>query len=218
MDPNDTGAPLGTGARTSEVHSEISVSASQRGAGGGSGGGSMADQARGKMDDVKQQAKGKVDDIQQQAQGKVNEVRDRATEMADQARSKADQALDQARSKLEQTGVPERIEENPLAALGIAFGIGFLLAGSGDDGHKGRGTLNKATDQIKGAIMGGVTAALAQEAKSMIGMQSGQGGGLGSMLSNLMGNQQGGSSGQGSSTRQGATGGTSRTAAGAYPY
>jgi ElaB/YqjD/DUF883 family membrane-anchored ribosome-binding protein len=189
--------PLQAGTRTTEVHTEINVQpATGQGATGGSGAGGTMDRARDKADEVTSQARSKADDLQQQAQSKINEAKD-------QAKSRATEALHQAESKLQQTGLKRRIHENPMAAFGLAFGVGFLLAGSGDedeDEQQGRrgmrsrshngGTLSQAKHQLKGAIMGGISTALAKEARSLVGMQSGQGGGLGNLVSSLFGNDQ----------------------------
>lgn len=189
MDRMDDRDPLVTGTRTSEVHTEINVGPASRPTGttgtssGGSSGGSAMDEARSRADEVAGQAKEKASQLRDQAQGTLG-----------QAKEKASQAMSQAQDKLKQAGVMERIEQNPLAAFGLAFGVGFLLAGSGSSGKK-RGTLGKAKNQLKGAVMGGISAALAQEAKDMLGTQSGQGGGLGDMIDSFLGNRGGQSSG-----------------------
>lgn len=61
----------------------------------------------------------------------------------------------------------EQVRGNALPALGIAFAVGYLLAGS--DNAPKRGPLYKAKNQLKGAVVGGLSAAVAQEARKLIG-------------------------------------------------
>jgi ElaB/YqjD/DUF883 family membrane-anchored ribosome-binding protein len=126
----------------------------------------------------------------------------RAGDMAGQAREKAGQALGRAEQVLEERGILDKVRENPMPALGVAFGIGFLLAGSGDQVQGKRSTaMYKAKNQLKGAIMGGLSAAVAQEGRNLLGMAQGKGsaGGLvGMLLQNLQGGGSGGSASGGS--------------------
>lgn len=199
-----------TGPGIGGVHSEIGVQPSKgegmsgkydapAGSGGGSAvdtakerAGGMADQARHKMDDAREQLGNAAD----QARDHMGDLRGRAEEMAGQARTRANEMLDQAESS-----EPVRMaRENPLPALGIAFAAGFLLAGSSDTGGK----FGKAKHQIRGAVMGGISAALAQELRGMMGMQGGQGG-AGGLLDSLLG-KQGSESGGGGQQPQGSAG------------
>lgn len=69
---------------------------------------------------------------------------------------------------------------NPLAAVGIAFALGFALAvrGRDDEEDARHPALSRARNQIKGAIIGGVSAAISQQLRSFIEDQ----GGLGALL------------------------------------
>lgn len=168
----------------------------------GGGGQGKADQAREKAGEIAGEARSRMD-----------EAKGKAGDMASQARDKAGEAFNRAESALQDSGAMNILRDNPLAALGIAFGAGFILAGSGDDGQsrRGGGAMGKAKHQLKGAVMGGLSAAVAQEVRSMVGMKGGSGG-LGSILNEFLGNAGGGS--QGSSQSQS----TGRTSAGSSSF
>lgn len=185
---------LSVGRDVDTGYSAIGVAGSTADRTSGTGGGSQQGGAMGKVRDVAGQARDRL-------QGMAGDLPNRVGDVTGQARQKAGEALGRAEQVLEERGVLDRVRENPLPALGIAFGLGFLLAGSGDDsgkrgGARGRGgMLHDAKTQLKGAIMGGLSAAVAQEGRNLLGMAQGkgnQGGILGSLLENLQG---GGSSG-----------------------
>lgn len=153
---------------------------------------------------MQQEAKDRMRQATEQAQNAANQAQQKAREMASQAQGKVNETLDRAESRLEQMGVMDTIRNNPLPALGIAFGIGFLLAGSGDEEEEqqeprrrqkrqrggGGGVMQSAKSQLKGALMGGLSAAVAQEGKNLMGMAQGkgnQGGILGSLFENMAG-------------------------------
>lgn len=105
----------------------------------------------------------------------AGEVPDRAMEAASAARERLGSAVGRAQSMLEEGGVLDTIRQNPLPALGLAFGVGFLLAGS-DNAPANNPTVRRAKNQLKGAVMGGLSAAVANEARSFLGVQGGRGG------------------------------------------
>ncbi|HEX2091393.1 MAG TPA: hypothetical protein VHG28_03285 [Longimicrobiaceae bacterium] len=177
--------------RDAGTYSAIAVSGSVAGSGGSTGGG------EGLQERVTSRVRDMAGQVRERAQGMMEGVPERLSGATGQARERAGQALGRAETLLEERGILNTIRENPLPALGIAFGVGFLLAGSSD--RSARGPMQKARNQLRGAIMGGLTAAVAQEARGLLG-QSG-GGGAGGLLHSILGNLQGGSS-------QGRTGGT----------
>ena len=72
------------------------------------------------------------------------------------------------------------VRHHPLAAVGIAFAVGFALAvrGDSDEEEPRHPAISRARNQIKGAIIGGVSAAISQQLRSFIEDQ----GGLGALL------------------------------------
>jgi ElaB/YqjD/DUF883 family membrane-anchored ribosome-binding protein len=186
------------GTGTAEVHTELSMG---RGTGSDRGYSAIAANTGTGEGGLQEKALNRV-------RGVAGQVRDRVQDVPGQARERMGQAMDRAESLLEERGVLNKVRENPLPALGIAFGLGFLLAGSDDESREKRGgTMSKAKHQLRGAIIGGLSAAVAQEARNLLGMAQGkgsQGGMLGSLFESLQG---GGSGGQGGSS--GRSGGTS---------
>lgn len=138
--------------------------------------GGAVDTARERAGEMAGQARDQMHHAADQARNRLGEARERAQEMVGQARTRAGELLEQA-----ETSEPMRMaRDNPLPALGIAFAAGFLLAGSSDTG----GRFGKAKQQIRGAVMGGISAALAQEMRDMLGGQDVRG-----LVDSLMGGQ-----------------------------
>lgn len=189
METGMPGDPRPTPLGTAEVHTSFT------GAGSGTTASSSTFEDRSKTN---------------RAKDKAGELKDRAGELTSQAQSKASEVLGRAQDALEEHGVLNTVRDNPLPALGLAFGLGFLLAGSDDDSSGKRGgSMSKAKNQLKGAVMGGLSAAVAQEARGLLGMAQGQGtqkqgGMLSSMLKNLTG-QSSGQQSSGSAASSGAT-------------
>jgi ElaB/YqjD/DUF883 family membrane-anchored ribosome-binding protein len=195
---DEPGSPGGS----SEVHSELSVNPSKgEGMSGRLDEGGAADQPeRGApgMRGRAAEAKNRVADAREQVSERADEIRGRAREKVGRMKTQAEHISDDAQARatraLNESGAKRKIDTYPLAALGVAFGAGFLLAGSGSEKN---GRLNKTKHQIRGALMTAATAAIAREARSMLGMESGQSGGL----ADLFGGSRGGSGEASRSTR-----------------
>ena len=198
MEETPTGGTPGTGG----VHSHLGVQPNKgegmsgkldegMGSGGGNLGAFSSDTTTTRSGNLADQAREQAGDLADQARARAGEVREQAGEVLDQARNRISGLMDQA-----QDSQPVRMaQDNPLPALGIAFAIGFLLAGSSDTG----GRMGKAKQQVKGAVMGGISAALAQELRNVMG---GQGAGLmDSLLGNRGGTGQGRTQGTGTGTQ-----------------
>lgn len=167
-------------AGSSEVHSELSVNPSKgEGMSGRLDEGGAADRTEGGVRGRAAGVKSQMADAREQLAGRADEIRGRAREKADRVKKDAENISEDVRARatraLNDSGAQQRIDRYPLAALGVAFGAGFLLAGSGSEKN---GRLNKTKHQIRGALMTAATAAIAREARSMLGMESGHPGGL----------------------------------------
>lgn len=86
---------------------------------------------------------------------------------------------DAAESIDKQTGLLTSIRERPLAAAGIAFATGFLLAGTDDPPR--HVAVARARARIRSALIAGVSAALSRQLRTFVD----QHGGLGSLLTSL---------------------------------
>jgi hypothetical protein len=95
-------------------------------------------------------------------------------------RGVAARALDRATAGLdERTGLIGVVRDNPLAAVGVAFTIGVLVAGKSDSA----GRFGKLKQQLRGAVIGAISAAVAQEARNLAGA------GRSSLLAGLFGDE-----------------------------
>jgi hypothetical protein len=130
----------------------------------------VMDRATDRAQQMKDQATDRAREMMGEAGRKVDEMGDRAKRMASQAGDRAGDLLDRAEDEIEErTGLMSKAGDYPLAALGIAFGVGFLLAGSGDD----ESTTARAKHRIRGAVMSGVGAAVSSQLRSYVEQKGG---------------------------------------------
>lgn len=192
LSPGTTGSPgSDLPAGSAEVHSRVTHggaagigggAASDRPLGGG-GEQNLAERGMERAREMADQAGDRVREAADEVGDRARELGDRASETASRARHRAAEALDQAEDVIEErTGLISTIRQNPLPALGIAFGLGFMLAGSdsGSRGRKGSGSgggMHRAVDQAKGALMGAISAAAAQQVRSVLAGLTGEQGG-----------------------------------------
>lgn len=114
----------------------------------------------------------------------------RATDAASMAREKVSGLRDRANQVLERRGLVERLRENPLPVLGVAFAVGFLVSGSDDRHTDSRAA--RARRELRSALMAGLSAGLAQGARGFLSEAGNEGSGfLQSLLDNLAGGQEG---------------------------
>lgn len=100
---------------------------------------------------------------------------ERIDDVAQRGRQRAGEVLGRAEQKLdEKTNLVTKVQEYPLAAIGIAFGAGFILAGSRDD-DGGSHRMSHAVDQLKGAVVGSLSAAVSRELRAFVDEQGGPG-------------------------------------------
>jgi hypothetical protein len=104
-----------------------------------------------------------ADPLDELSRGGRGRTGGRARDFAASARHRAASALE------ERTGIVRLARENPLATVGVAFALGFLVAGK----SSASGRFGRARQQLRGAIIGAVSAAVAQETHNLTGGASG---------------------------------------------
>lgn len=119
-------------------------------------------------------AKERLGHAGESASERMEALRDRVGEMGDRARGGASNLRERGARLMGDTGAAGLLSRYPLAAFGIAFGAGVLLAGSGSG--RRAGVAFKAKQQLRGAVMAAVTAAAVQQGRSLLGMSSGDDG------------------------------------------
>jgi uncharacterized protein YjbJ (UPF0337 family) len=147
------------------------------------------------------------------ARGAAGSVRDQAGNLGGKAGDAASGARDRlsglserAGSLLEGRGIVGRLQENPLPALGVAFAVGFLVAG-GTNQSRPDSPAARARNELRNALMAGLSSGVAQGARGFLDTAGRPEGVANSMLRTLLSNvlggaQQGG--GQGGSAQGGA--------------
>lgn len=144
-----------------EVHTGLHAGGSAAGTGYGSLAFAEGNEQSGTGERVKEKAR----DVAGQVRGAAETLADRAGELPGQARD----AMNRAHTALEDRGVLDHVRNNSLPALGIAFGVGFLLAGRDNTIGKPGTKVYDARQQLRTAVVGGLSAAVAQQAQLMMG-------------------------------------------------
>jgi ElaB/YqjD/DUF883 family membrane-anchored ribosome-binding protein len=122
-------------------------------------GASGAEGLRDRVEDMAGEARERVE-------GMAGEARERARELG----NRASHLVDDAQERLEETGFLNVVRDNPLPALGVAFGVGYLLAGTPDTPRSRTGRAARgAKKQLRGVLLGSLSAMAMQEVQSMFG-------------------------------------------------
>lgn len=141
----------------------------------------------------------------------------RVGDMASQARERVGGTLNRAQGMLEERGVLGRVRDNALPALGLAFGVGFLLALSDNKRVRPGSKMYRAKNELRGAVMAGLSAGAAQAVRGFMGQAGSEDGFLNTLLRGVVGgpeSQQGGYGG--GQSRGGSQGGYGGSSGGGY--
>ena len=74
--------------------------------------------------DLGDKAEGRIDHIKESVKGFVDNAEERATKIKDRAIEVKDEAMSRGNALIERTA--DIIKSNPLKAVGVAFGVGYL--------------------------------------------------------------------------------------------
>jgi hypothetical protein len=177
--PGTSGEPIGERGGTGEVHSGLHSGRTVSDELSGLAFAEAETTAGGVRERVIERARSVAGTVRERAET----VGHRAGEIATQARDRLGDMSERTNQALEQRGLLARLQENPLPALGIAFGLGFLLAGSGRG--EGDSAGNRLRRELRGALMAGLTAGAAQATRGFF-----QSAGRSDAISSLFGGAQ----------------------------
>ncbi|MBW3569804.1 MAG: hypothetical protein KY467_01745 [Gemmatimonadetes bacterium] len=162
---------------------------------------------------------GRLREAAERVGGPVRNLGPRVSDAAETVRERASTLRERANSALEKRGVLDRLRENPLPVLGVAFALGFLLAARDDDDEYGESRRGRARSELRDALMAGVTAGLAQGARGFLSQAGSESTGfvntlMDAFLGQGAGGSGGGSSSGGAARSGGGSGGGASTARG----
>lgn len=161
---------MGDPAGTAEVHTGLH---SGRGAGeeysglGFAEGGPAAGGVKERVLDTARTVRDRAGTLAGTARETAGNLGHRATELAGDARHRLSDMSERTNRALEERGFLGRLRENPLPALGIAFGVGFLLAGGGRSGPTDT-RVGQMRRELRNALMAGLTAGAAQATRGFL--------------------------------------------------
>lgn len=188
----DVGTPrptsMGDAPGNADVHAGIAFNAN---AGADQG---LRERTMNRVKDVAGEVADAAGSLGGRARTVASDVADRAGDFASRARDRVGVLADRAQSTLEERGWLDRLKENPLPALGVAFAAGFLLAGgsTGGSGEGGgtrglRGGAGRVRGELRGALAAGLSAGLAQGARAFLRNVGAEDGVINSVMQNLPG-------------------------------
>jgi hypothetical protein len=192
--------PLHGGASDPSPMGDRGVGGAAVGGGLGSGPGAGAERYEGlgfasqeTADEVGRRARGAAeaarehaDTLTERARHAAEELGHQAGDVASAARDRLGDLRERANDLLERRGIIDRMRENPLPVIGVAFALGFLLAGNDGRGTSSRGA--RARRELRNALAAGLSAGLAQGARSFFNEAGSEGGGfVNSLLENFLG-------------------------------
>ena len=104
----------------------------------------------------------------------------------------------------------DRLRDNPLPVLGVAFALGFLLAARDEDDDYGESRRGRARNELRDALMAGVAAGLAQGARGFLSQAGNESTGfVNTLMDAFLGSAEGGGESRGGREAGGRTGGGS---------
>jgi len=102
------------------------------------------------------------------ASGTARGAADTAGGAASGARGRLGALSERANSALEGRGIIARLQENPLPALGVAFAVGFLVAGGTNVSTRPNSPAARARQELRGALMAGLSSGVSQGARGFL--------------------------------------------------